>query len=123
MNLQDVFNAAWNHAVVKRMPKAAGKDGNCYYRTHNGNACLIGVSIKDTQLHAQAVRDNLPASEVAIELGWKPYHGPLVAYNGTRTPYNHLQVCHDALPEHLYKSQIESKLRQFAKHYGLKVPE
>jgi hypothetical protein len=119
MNLQDVFNNAWNHAVVKRMPMAAYND-TCLYRTPDGqNACLIGVSIKDSELEVTEVKRNDYADLVAKALRWERYRGSYV-------PYLHLQFCHDDFighPYHQYHHKIESVLREFAKRYELKVPE
>jgi hypothetical protein len=102
------------------MPQARG---NWFgeYRTIDGNACLIGVSIKDSELSVPSVMYNESASEVARDLGWEPCYlsDP---YRISYEPYRYLQRCHDELNPEEYSEKIEQSLRKFAEKFGLAIP-
>ena len=104
--LQELFNNAWQHAVVDKAPPAISNMG-CVYRGPQGTCCLIGVNIPDI-LYNPNMEYN-----IASELGL--WDDPRV---------DQLQSCHD---RHIkqgdyYHYLVREELIQFAYQHHLQIP-
>ena len=118
MTVQDVFNNAWNQAIVKAMPKCANADDNrCFYRNRD-NACLVGVSVPDDKYFLE-MEDNC-----IIKL-FRLYPDKMKDIFGDikSDVLNELQLCHDRFNIESYQLNIREELIDFATNYGLNIPE
>jgi hypothetical protein len=143
--LQEFFDVAWNHAVVKKSPPSfvlmdepemllMNRDTpnnyfavKCRYRTEDGCRCLIGAAIPDDLYRPDF--ENITASVVMAELGatweWEYFE---------KDKLNQLQRCHDWFQGFYLKTKndkvnldgyheaIETNLRDFARKWELVIP-
>ena len=135
MTLQEMFDRAWDWAVVQKMPPCyrVDREGSrmCTYRSQGGtNACLIGACIPDS-LYREGLDDGggsegLNAASSSVER-FPELRQVLWCYN--LDILDGLQYCHDsALFEEdegdvsYYYSHVENNLRAFAGANGLTIP-
>lgn len=114
--LQDYFNIAWEHAIVKQSSPSFIIDSNgsyiCVYRNSSGNRCLIGAAIPDDRyisgIEGKASTDVLPMLGLV---------SPMYI--------DQLQNCHDDVarqPKTQYLVKVKKKLIVFAYRYFLTIP-
>ncbi len=115
--IQEFFDIAWNHAVVKQSPMCrVGGSCACAYRDDKGNRCLIGAAIPDERYSLEM--EGLAASGLIFGESHR---------DSTRSrQINELQRCHDSIsPIHnhiAYLLQVESNLIKFSERHGMKIP-
>ena len=116
MNLQQIFNNAWNGAKSKGFSLSMNYN-TCQYRDKNGNCCAIGWSIPDDKydpsMEGSGIQDNQKVKH-------------LLAYRGSIHHLVSLQECHDKPALQLEYAKVEQNyernLRQFAEDHDLKIP-
>lgn len=125
---QEIFNKVYAHSLTLRKPVTNVADDNdsCAYRSqqrptrsaHN-RCCLIGSLIADEH-YDKSIENKLANEPEVLEVLRK---------SGIKDAKRHanflgeLQVCHDSASESNFKISLNSRLRQVADTYKLKVPE
>jgi len=127
MNLQEIFNLAWEHFVIKKNPPAASEN-TCYYAMPDGRKCAIGLAIPDGHA-AQRSRGMLFSDLLRefpllfdIDLDLLPYSDSC----GDINPLDYFQsALHDDLitnEEWSKDINMEDEYRKVAKLFRLTVP-
>lgn len=128
---QDVFNKAWKEFIEKEAPPAvARRSGDvycCRYRTEDGRACAIGLSIPDElarHLEGKGA-GSLCRVEVLEALGFAHYVQPVKSEDWL---YDLQYSLHDALIDsstgqwRVNVSERREAYESYAKRWGLTIP-
>lgn len=105
----------WQHFIVEGHPKAVDEDGECIYRTEDGqNGCAIGCQLPDNFPNLrQLVADN-PAVIDDVFTGFQ-----IEEYLNTSTfDLSRLQIIHDVSED---KHQMKQKLEKLALKWGVNL--
>lgn len=112
LTLQQIFDAAWDWAIVQKKPQCL-KGDFCAYR-HDGNKCLIGA----------AIPDDLYKPEIETLCAETVFRRLKIDTDASDVALFELQGIHDNWNERLgdYTRYVERRLRNFAHDYELEVP-
>lgn len=91
ITLQSIFNAAWDHFIVKGNRNAAVSAGTCRYITEKGARCAVGLVLSEEQL-GELVRHEETADTVSMLIGkhWS-WFDETEARNGVLASYAYLR--------------------------------
>lgn len=90
ITLQSVFNAAWDHFIVKGNRDAAVSQGTCRYITEKGARCAVGLAFSEEQLNELVRRDETADTPVMLLAKHKSWFDETETRNGVTASYAYL---------------------------------
>lgn len=119
MTKQEMFDAVWDHFVVKGSPKSM-QEYSCRYRGPGGSCCAVGVLMTDEQYSPGLEDRTADDDKVMSALGFDPADEE--KWCGMQEFLLAMQSAHDQSRKDNFRSEFKAAMRRVAESHGLTVP-